>query len=150
MSTAIVVSTGLNMVQYLSSLQDVDNYSGQFNKIARVKADNSGIEWVDVEQTAITATGASTERTIADIFGDIVNVKNFGAKGDGVTGDTQAFLDADAGSPTGAAIYIPVTGNNYVLDGTTDLSSIKTISFGTIFFDISSGSTPPTHVNLIP
>lgn len=48
-STQVVVSTGLNLVFNLSEMQDVDGYSGQFNKYARVKTDGLGIEWVDVE-----------------------------------------------------------------------------------------------------
>jgi hypothetical protein len=38
-----------------------------------------------------TATGSTTTRTLANRFADVVNVKDFGAVGDGVADDTSAF-----------------------------------------------------------
>lgn len=40
------------------------------------------------------ATGSTAARDLRDRFGDVVNVKDFGAKGDGVTDDAAAFTAA--------------------------------------------------------
>ncbi len=77
------------------------------------------------------------------VDGAAVNVLDYGS-------NTAAFLAAQADLPVGGAVYVPVTGIDYVLDGTTDLSSLKTYSFGVVVFDVTSGSTAPTHTNLIP
>lgn len=55
----------------------------------------------------ITATGTSTSRAIQDRFADVINVKDFGATGNGTTDDTAAIQAAITAAPTGAAIYFP-------------------------------------------
>ena len=53
------------------------------------------------------ATGSTTARTLADRFADVVNVKDFGAVGDGIT-DNTPFYDAMISSvPAGSTIYWP-------------------------------------------
>lgn len=58
----------------------------------------------DVPYNGVIATGGTTKRTLQDHFGDILNVKDFGAKGDGVTNDTAAF---NAAGRTGKLVYVP-------------------------------------------
>jgi hypothetical protein len=56
--------------------------------------------------TNITATGSNTARTLANRFADVVNVKDFGAVGDGVADDSAAF-DAAIASPTLGPVFVP-------------------------------------------
>lgn len=54
-----------------------------------------------------TRTGG-VRRSLNDKLGDIINVKDFGAAGDGSTDDTTALVNAIAALPsTGGVIYVP-------------------------------------------
>ncbi len=53
-----------------------------------------------------TATGGTAPRHLTDHIGDQISIKDFGAKGDGVTNDTAAFTAAVA-TPSGTTIFIP-------------------------------------------
>lgn len=52
----------------------------------------------------VVATGTTEPRPLKDRFADVVNVKDFGAVGDGVTDDTVAF---EAAAATGKAVFVP-------------------------------------------
>jgi hypothetical protein len=54
----------------------------------------------------VTSTGSTTARSLANRFADVVNVKDFGAVGDGVTDDTAAIQAALNGA-LGSQVFIP-------------------------------------------
>ncbi len=68
---------------------------------------------------AVTTTGGTTSRKLADRFAVVLNVLDFGAVGDGVTDDTvaiQAAIDAAEGSTFSKTVYLPA--NKYVVSAT--------------------------------
>ena len=61
-----------------------------------------------VDEKSVVATDSDTPRTLADRFADIVNVKDFGAKGDGKHDDTKALELAIAyAGEKNKTVYIP-------------------------------------------
>jgi hypothetical protein len=62
----------------------------------------------------VTATGATSARTLANSGADMVNVLNYGATGDGVTDDGKAFNSATIAAINGRGeLFIP--GGTYML-----------------------------------
>jgi hypothetical protein len=57
--------------------------------------------------TGLIATGSSTSRSLADRWGSVTNVKDFGAVGDGATDDTAAILAAIAACTDEETLYMP-------------------------------------------
>ena len=80
----------------------------------------------DLLNDGVIATGGTTKRTLQDHFGDILNVKDFGAKGDGVTNDTAAFAAAAA---SGKKIYVPKGSYKLTRSFNADFYSFDELTF---------------------
>lgn len=75
------------------------------NTVHLVKSAAAQLDGSDVSgKFSDAANGGQAIRMLADRFGDFVNVMDFGAVGDGVVDDTDAFADAAA---TGRSVFVP-------------------------------------------
>ena len=94
--------------------------------LAEVESGADGYYWVtgfgdagkpghDISGRLVTADGSTESRTLGERFADIVNVKDFGAKGDGVTDDTEAIMRAaEVAAARPASLYMP---GSYLVHG---------------------------------
>jgi hypothetical protein len=65
----------------------------------------------------VTALGSTTQRSLANRFGEVVNIKDFGAVGNGSTDDSAAFTAAFAALNEYDTLYIPA--GHYIIDSDT-------------------------------
>jgi hypothetical protein len=83
---------------------------------------NGAIVDIDVSASAaiatsklapVTSTGSTTARSLENRFADVVNVKDFGSVGDGVTDDTAAIQAAINSTVNGGIVFCP-RGTYYI------------------------------------
>jgi hypothetical protein len=97
--------------------------------VDQMTVSNAGVvtanSFVGLNSSSVTATGSTTARTLANRFADVVNVKDFGAVGNGVADDTAAIQNA---INTTKMVYIP--NGTYKVTSTITLSSSASGIFG--------------------
>jgi len=71
------------------------------------------------------ATGSTTARTLANRFADVVNVKDFGAVGDGVTDDRIAIINAISAAKSAGGGTIVFPEGTYLISGTQGTYSVS-------------------------
>jgi len=81
----------------------------------------------NISNSTAIATGSTTARSLANRFADVVNVKDFGAVGDGVAPDASAIQDAIDSMSSGSVLYFP--------DGEYLVNTICTITTDDITID---------------
>jgi hypothetical protein len=69
----------------------------------------------DASSSFVLATGSTTQRLLSSRFADSVNVKDFGATGDGVSNDTVAVLAAIASAIARKIVNVDFPSGTYVL-----------------------------------
>lgn len=99
----------------VDSLREVEQYpyDGLF---AVAGFGNAGGNGQNISNRYVKAEGSTELRTLGERFADIVNVRDFGAVGDGETDDTASFKAAAEFAARGAIIYVP--SGSYVLTET--------------------------------
>lgn len=66
-------------------------------------------------QANVLATGSTTSRSLSNRFSDIINVKDYGAVGNGIANDTAAIQSAINSASSGNNVEIVVPKGNYNL-----------------------------------
>lgn len=110
----------------VDSLRDVERYpyDGLF---AVAGFGNAGGNGQNISNRYVKAEDSTELRTLGERFADIINVKDFGAKGDGVTDDTAA-IQAAASKAEGKSLYIP--SGRYLLSSASVLLPSNVHVFG--------------------
>lgn len=83
----------------------------------------------------VKANGTETARTLGERFADVVNVKDFGAKGDGVTDDTAAIQAALDAAVDGGIVFLPRANPSYRTTATLHIKRACTVFGATASVD---------------
>jgi Pectate lyase superfamily protein len=79
----------------------------------------------------VTPTGGTVARALGEHLAALVNVRDYGAMGDGVTDDSAAFLSAIAMAQTRSSpVHVPNSPNAYVLGSPLVLDGVTLVGDG--------------------
>lgn len=111
----------------VDSLRDVENYpyDGLF---AVAGFGNAGGKGQNISNRCVKAEGSTELRALGERFADIVNVKDFGAKGDGVTDDTTAI---QAAANTGKSLFFPE--GDFILTPSSENTGALLLSLSSVY-----------------
>lgn len=129
-SRTITAGTGLSGGGDLSANRTI---SASFGTTAGTVAEGNDSRIVGALPAAtagsgsVLASGSSTSRTLSNRFAERVNVKDFGAVGDGTANDQPAIQAAITAAAAGSIIYFPK--GTYFLAESTGLTANKSLSF---------------------
>ena len=138
MSANIKAST--DGTQAIIGVGGVDQMSVSNTGVVTANAFVGSIAGIDGNLIPVTAEGSTAPRNLQDRFADVINVKDFGAVGDGVTDDTAAIQGALTYALTSgkrSAVFLPP--GNYRVTNTLTISSIDSGLIG-------SGMGIPTRI----
>jgi hypothetical protein len=111
-----------------SNTQIQYNNSGSFAGSSLMTFNGSSLI-APVGPSTATADGGTTTRTLSTHFADILNVKDFGAIGNGITSDTAAIQNAiNYAESIGASLWF--APGKYLIDGQLTLHNINLIGPG--------------------
>jgi hypothetical protein len=85
----------------------------------------------DASGALVTASGGTTARALGEHLAAMVNVRDFGALGDGITDDSAAFAAAVAAAQGRAArVYVPSSATPFLFGATLVLDGVTMIGDG--------------------
>jgi Pectate lyase superfamily protein len=98
----------------------------------------------DASGALVTPNGATTARALGEHLAAVVNVRDFGALGDGITDDSAAFAAAvTAAQSRDARVYVPASATPYLLGATLVLDATTMVGDGagsTLKLGLASGT----------
>lgn len=115
----------------ISSLTEITAPAGTESVPLSVTGGNARISTSNlVRNTPFIAAGGSTARTSADRAGDVANVLDFGAAGNGTGDDLGAIEAAIASLPSGGEVFIPAGTYRISARLSVDASNIHIVGAG--------------------